>query len=144
MNLVNAGILIKTREANLTYYQANSHSPVFHALQLLIERTAGMSEAIRVVLLPLEASIERAFLYGSVAKGEERSESDVDLMVVGKASYLEIVSAVSPLQEQLGRDVNPTVFTKDEFRQRIRRGDRFLSRVMSEPIVDLIGGSHDA
>ena len=103
-----------------------------------------MSEAIRVVLLPLEASIEQAFLYGSVAKGEERSESDIDLMVVGKASYLEIVSAVSPLQEQLGRDVNPTVFTKDEFRQRIRRGDRFLSRVMSEPIVDLIGGPHDA
>jgi uncharacterized protein len=140
--LVDAGILIKTHEANLTYYQANPHSPVYEELKGLIEKTAGIAGLLRTALLPLEASIERAFLYGSVARGEERGESDVDLMVIGDVPFFDVVSAVSPLQETIGREINPTVFTEVEFQERLNREDPFITRVMREPKVDLIGGEH--
>ena len=97
-----------------------------------MEKTAGIAGALRSALLPLAGSIERAFLYRSTARGDERGESDVDLMVVGNAPFLDVVTAVSPLQESLGRDVNPMVLTPAEFRNRIEQGDPFLTRVMRE------------
>ncbi len=142
-NLVRAGILTKTREGNLTYYSANRSSPVFDDLKGLIEKTAGIPGAVRSALLPLADSIEHAFLYGSMARGDERGESDVDLMVVGDVAFLEVVKAVSALQETLGREINPTVFTRAEFRERIEDGDHFLTRVMSEERTDLIGGDRE-
>jgi len=142
--LAEAGILTKTREANLTYYQANRTSPVFDDLRGLVEKTAGIPGFLRTALLPLGGSIDRAFLYGSVARGDERAQSDIDLMVIGNVSFLDVVSAVSSLQASLGREVNPTVFTVQEFRQRLDHGDNFMTRVMREPKMDLIGGDRDA
>ena len=137
------GILTKTHEGNLTYYQANRLAPVFGDLRGLVEKTAGIAGALRTALLPLADSIEHAFLYGSIARGEERADSDIDLMVVGGVSFLDVVTAVSELQESLGREINPTVFTPTEFRQRIEEGDQFLTRVMSEQRTDLIGGDRE-
>jgi predicted nucleotidyltransferase len=140
--LTRAGVLVKEREGNLTYYRANRSSPVFDELRGLVEKTAGISVAVRSALLPLADSIEHAFLYGSVARGDERGESDIDLMVVGDVSFMAVVAAVSPLQETLSREINPTVFTSQEFRERLDQGDHFLTRVMSEERVGLIGGEH--
>jgi predicted nucleotidyltransferase len=142
--LESVGILSKTREGNLAYFQANRGCPVFADLRGLVEKTAGIAGFLRTALLPLADSIDYAFLFGSVARGEDRSESDIDLMVIGTASFLEVVGAVSPLQERLGRQINPTVFTPTELRERIDQGDPFLTRVMSETKTDLIGGSRDA
>jgi predicted nucleotidyltransferase len=141
--LTRTGILAKTREANLTYYQANRSSPVFDDLKGLVEKTAGIPGAVRSALLPLADSIEHAFLYGSMARGDERGGSDIDLMVIGDVAFLDVVSAVSALQETLGREINPTVFTRAEFRQRIEKGDHFLTRVMSSERTDLIGGDRE-
>jgi uncharacterized protein len=141
--LVDAGILIKTREANLTYYQANPRSPVYEELKGLIDKTAGIAGLLRTALVPLAGAIGRAFLYGSIARGEERGESDVDLMVIGDVSFFDVVSAVSPLQERIGREINPTVFTANEFRQRLDQADPFATRVMRQPKVHLIGGDHE-
>jgi len=142
--LTSAGILTKTREGNLTYYQANRLAPVFGDLRGLIEKTAGASGALRAALLPHADTIHHAFLYGSIARGEERGESDIDLMVIGDVPFLDVVTAVSPLQESLGREINPTVFTPAEFRRRIKEGDHFLTRVMSEERVDLMGGDRES
>lgn len=141
--LTSAGILTKTREGNLTYYQANQQAPVFGDLKGLVEKTAGITGALREALLPLADAIERAFLFGSVARGEERAGSDIDLMVVGDVSFMDVVAAISPMQESLGREINPTAFTRAEFRQRIDEGDHFLTQVMSEDRVDLIGGDRE-
>jgi len=142
-NLVRAGILTKMREGNLTYYQANRMCPVLDELRGLVEKTAGIAGALREALLPMADSIDHAFLYGSIARGDESSESDIDIMVIGNVRFLDIVSAVSPLQESLGREINPTVFTRAEFRQRVEQGDHFLSRVMREARTDLIGGDRE-
>lgn len=142
--LTRVGILTKRREGNLTYYQANRMSPVLDDLRGLVEKTAGIPGAVRSALLPLADSIDHAFLYGSLARGEERGTSDIDLMVIGEASFLDVVSAVSPLQETLGREVNPTVFTQAEFRQRMEEGDHFVTHVMREGKTDLIGGDRES
>lgn len=141
--LTRVGILTKRREGNLTYYQANRTTPVFDDLRGLVEKTAGIPGAVRSALLPLADSIEHAFLYGSMARGDERGGSDIDVMVIGGVPFLEVVSAVSALQVTLGREINPTVFTPAEFRKRIEDGDHFLTRVMSEERTDLIGGDRE-
>jgi len=141
--LAEAGILLKTREGNLAYYRANRAHLAFTELRGLVEKTAGISAFLRTALLPLAQKIEQAFLFGSVARGEERAESDIDLMVIGDVSFMAVVAAVAPLQESVGREINPTVFTASEFRKRLDQGDHFLSRVMQEDRVDLIGGEHE-
>ena len=142
--LAEAGILTKTREANLTYYQANRTSPVFGNLKGLVEKTAGIAGFLRTALLPLAGTIERAFLYGSVARGDERAESDIDLMVIGDVSFFDVVAAVSPLHESLGREINPTVFTSQELRQQLDQGDNFISRVMREEKIELTGDERES
>jgi predicted nucleotidyltransferase len=142
--LVRAGILTKTPQGNLTYYEANQACPVLVELRGLVEKTAGIAGALRAALLPLADSIDHAFLYGSLARGEERGTSDIDLMVIGEASFLDVVSAISPLQETLGREINPTVFTQAEFRQRMEEGDHFVTHVMREGKTDLIGGDRES
>ena len=137
--LVRAGVLSKTREGNLTHYQANRMCPAFDELRGLVEKTAGIAGALREALLPMADSIDYAFLYGSIARGEEGGASDIDLMVLGDVSFLDVVTAISALQEPLGREIYPTVFTRAEFRQRIEEGDHFLTHVMKQERTDLIG-----
>ena len=142
--LVRAGILIKTREGNLAYYQVNRAVPVFEELRGIVQKTAGIADLLRVALLPLSDSIQQAFLYGSTARGTEHAESDIDLMVIGDVSFFDVVSAVSPLQETLGREINPTVFMADEFEKRLAARDHFLSQVMQDERVDVIGGKRES
>ncbi len=142
--LVRAGILTRTREGNLAYYQVNRAVPVFEELRGIVQKTAGIADLLRVALLPLSDSIQQAFLYGSTARGTERAESDIDLMVIGNVSFFDVVSAVSPLQETLGREINPTVFMTDEFEKRLAARDHFLSQVMQDERVDVIGGKRES
>jgi predicted nucleotidyltransferase len=142
--LVRAGILSKTREANLAYFQANRTAPIYEELRGLVRKTAGTPELLRAALLPQAPSITRAFVYGSVARGEEGAASDIDLMVIGDVSFFDVVAAVSPLQQALGREINPTVFDSSEYARRLRAKDPFLTRVEKQPRIDLLGGNDDA
>jgi len=139
-SLVRAGILTKTREGNLAYFQVNRAVPVFEELRGIVQKTAGIADLLRAALLPLSDSIQHAFLYGSTARGTEHAESDIDLMVIGDVSFFDVVSTVSPLQETLGREINSTVFTSDEFKTRLEKQDHFLRRVMDGDRIDVIGG----
>jgi predicted nucleotidyltransferase len=138
--LVRAGILSKTREGNLAYFEANRMAPIYEELRGLVRKTAGIPELLRTALLPHAPSIARAFVYGSVARGEEGAASDIDLMVIGDVSFFDVVAAVSPLQQSLGREINPTVFDSAEYARRLRAKDSFLTRVEKQPRIDLIGG----
>jgi len=142
-NLVQAGVLTKTREANLAYFQVNRAVAVYNELRGIVQKTAGIPDFLRTALLPLADSIQHAFIYGSIASGTERAESDVDLMVIGDVSFFDVVSVVSPLQETLGREINPTVFTSDELARQLTARDPFLSQVMENAQIDLIGGDRE-
>lgn len=141
--LVEAELVTRTPRGNLVLFQANRRSPLFPALRELMVRTSGAADALRDALAPLAPRIRVAFVYGSVARGEEDAGSDVDVMVVGDVTFGEVVGALLPTQDVLGREVNPTVYPVDEFRTRAAEGSSFLTTVVSEPKVFLVGGTDE-
>ncbi len=138
-SLVSAGLVTRTVRGSQVYYQANRNSPVFADLRGLIVKTSGVADVIREALAPVAGSISFAFIYGSFARSEEKSVSDMDVMVIGDAGFGDVVRALGPAQERLGREINPMVFSTSEFNQRIADGEHFVSAVMREPKVMLIG-----
>jgi len=140
---VEAGLLVRTRRGNQVYYRANAASPVFAELKGLAVKTAGMADVLREALAGLTERIKVAFVHGSLARGAEKAGSDVDVVVVGAVTFSEIAAALRSAQEQLGREVNPTVYTVREFRKKLAAGHHFLTATVSAPKLFLIGGERE-
>ena len=140
--LSGAGLLRVTREGNQLHYQANQHSAIYHELSGIVKKTFAVGDVIRDALLPLQAQIAWAFIYGSLANGQETAHSDIDVMVVGEPSFTEVVNALYPAQEILGREINPKLFLVDEWIDRRREGDGFIKDVLAKPHIDLIGDAN--
>ncbi|MEK6709461.1 MAG: nucleotidyltransferase domain-containing protein [Nitrospinota bacterium] len=137
--LAEVGILRKRTRGRQVYFQANPDCPVFGELKGLLVKTAGVADVLRAALLPLADRIGAAFIHGSFARGDERRGSDVDLLVVGSATFAEVASALAPAQDALGREVNPTVYPPQEFRRRRAAGHHFLKSVLGAPRIFLVG-----
>ncbi len=137
--LADVGIIRRAVRGNQVFYQANTSSPIFSELKSLIAKTVGVHDVIREALIPLGRRIRLAFVHGSVARQEERAESDVDLMIVGDASFGEIVSRLEEAQKMLGREINPTVYPVAEFRLKLRSGSHFLKSVLRQKKLFIIG-----
>ena len=138
--LAEAGILRRTVEGRQVYFQANRESPIYPELQALLSKTVGLVDVVREALAPLADEIRVAFVFGSAARGELRRDSDVDVLVVGDASFTAVADALVTAQTRLGRDVNPTVYPPEEFRKKIHNGHHFLTRVLQEPRLFAVGG----
>ena len=132
-DLTKAGILKTHRQGRMAYYQANTDSPVFSDLRGLILKTAGLVDVLAGVLKPLAARLQQVFVYGSIASGSEQSDSDIDLMVVGKVAPAELALPLRRARQLLGRDINPTVYTPAEFDKKRTSKDHFLSQVLAKP-----------
>jgi len=138
--LLRGGIIERTTEGRQVYFAANAASPIFNELRSIVLKTAGVVDVIRECLRPLAGRVRAAFVFGSVARGTLRTGSDVDLMVVGDASFSEVATAIAPAQERIGRDVNATLYTPAEFRTKAESGHHFLSTVLKQPRLFAIGG----
>ena len=141
--LVAAGLVLRRAHGRQVYFRANPGSPVYQELRGLLLKTAGMADVLREALASLADRISVAFVYGTVARGDERQGSDVDVMVVGEVSFAEVVSTLAAAQERLGRDVNPTVLSNEEFRAKLKAGQHFVRSVMGREKVFLYGDEHD-
>ena len=141
--LADMGILICQTEGRQKYYQANKDCPVFAELRGLILKTAGLVDVLRGALKPLSKKIKLAFVYGSFAANSAKAGSDVDLMVIGSCSFGEVVDAVANAQEKLGREINPSVYPVDEFKNKIAAGHHFIKTVMAGAKIFLIGDEHE-
>ncbi len=126
------------------HYQANRESPLFSELCAIARKTFGLAEPIREALTPLASKIAAAFVYGSVAKRKDTASSDIDLMVVSDhVTYAEVFAALEPITSRLGRLVNPTVYTTKDFARRRKHANAFLTRVVAQPKVWVIGGEDE-
>lgn len=141
--LEKAGLVTARRVGNQKHYQANKEAPIFEELRSLVVKTFGVADIIKEALLPAWEQTEIAFIYGSMAKGLEHAGSDIDLMVIGTISNSELLKMLYPLRLKLGRPVNPTLFTRSEFAERIAQGKPFVNRVLEQPKI-YIKGSTDA
>jgi len=140
--LAEAGILKTSRQGRMVYYQANAESPLYPDLRGLLLKTAGLVDVLADALKPLLGKLAIAFIYGSIATGTERSESDIDLMVIGSISPSELALPLRRAREWLGREINPKVYTPAEFKRKRAGKDHFLTQVLSAPKLFVLGDSH--
>lgn len=141
--LESAGLITSEKIGNQKHYRPNPAAPIFEELRGIVIKTVGLADVLRDAILPLQDQVDLAFIFGSIAQGNERITSDIDVMVIGDASFEDVVHALYATQETSGREVNPVVMTVSEFRGNVLQGDRFVSRIVSEPKIFLIGGSDD-
>ncbi|GFO67215.1 hypothetical protein GMLC_07940 [Geomonas limicola] len=141
--MANAGMVTRYTSGNQVQYQAERDCPIYQELVGIFRKTSGLADVLRAALEPLSSTVASAFVFGSVAKGEERIDSDVDVLVVGSASFTDVVLALAEKQSQLGRDINPVVMTEGEFSSKLAAGEHFVSRIMNEPKIFLIGTEND-
>ena len=138
--LSEAGLLTVSKQGNQKHYQANADAPVFAELRGLVLKTMGVADVLRAALAPLAGQIEQAFVYGSVARQQETARSDVDLMVVSPSlGYGELFGALEAATQTLGRTINPTLYTPQDIAKRIEQDNAFVTRVLQQPTVWLIG-----
>lgn len=142
--LSEAGLLKVHRQGNQKHYQANSEAAVFSELRGLVMKTMGFADVLRSALLPLASQIELAFIYGSTAKQQDTAQSDIDVLIVSSTlGYGDVFGAVENASIQLSRKVNPTVYSRTEMSKRIKQEKAFMTRVLQQPKVWLIGGEDD-
>jgi predicted nucleotidyltransferase len=141
--LAEAGLLTREPLGNQVRYRADPSSPIFPELAEIFRKTVGLADVLRDCLSPLLAKMEFAFVFGSLARGEERATSDVDVFILGDISFAKVVEAFMPLQSRLGREVNPVLMSTTEFRIKVTERDRFVSRVLKEQKLFVIGTEDD-
>lgn len=141
--LSKAGILRRFEQGRHVYFQANQQCPVYEELRGLVEKTLAGPALLRQALAQLADRIEVAFVFGSVARGEDRAESDLDLFVVGEVSLQEVVTAISPLQQTLGGDVNPVIYPMAEVKAKLADGHHFLTTVVADDKIFVIGTQNE-
>ena len=136
--LETAGLLESRREGNLKYFSVVKEFPFYPELKKIIYSTVGLGDYLRTKLEDSE-SIELAFIYGSVAKNEETGKSDIDLFVVGEIEEEEFHRLVSDIEREISREINYTLMTKEEFRERDEKEEPFIKRVKKEEKLMLKG-----
>jgi predicted nucleotidyltransferase len=142
--LEGAELVTVNRVGKQKHYQANPAAAVFEPLRELILKTSGMADVLLAALAPAATEIRAAFVYGSIAKGEDSATSDVDVMVISDSlTYADLFALLEDATRQLGRDVNPTVYSPAELTTRVREKNSFATRVLAQPKIWLIGGEDD-
>jgi len=142
--LVDSGLVTVKRVGTQKHYQADPKSPIFAELCAIAQKTVGLAEPLGEALAPLAKSITAAFVYGSVAKRQDTAQSDIDLMVVSDSlSYADLFTVLEEATNRLGRTVNPTVYSSQELKKRVRADNAFIKRVLAQPKLWVIGDEHD-
>lgn len=136
--LEKAGLLKSHREGNMKYFTVVKEFPFYLELKKIIYSTIGLGDYLKERLKDSDL-IEFAFIYGSVAKNEEREKSDIDLFVVGDIEEEELHKLASEVEREIGREVNYTLMTQKEFGERSRKGEPFIKRIEKEEKLILKG-----
>lgn len=141
--LAQAGILRRKQDGNRVYFQANTDCPFLPDLQGLLTKTVGVIDVLREVLEPFAASLDWAFVYGSIARAEELATSDVDLMLIGHVGLVALAPALRRAEQRLGRPVNPTLYSREEFVTKLHAGHHFLQTVLDGDKLFIVGNPHE-
>ena len=139
--LVRLDLVQSRKDSNRVYYRAKTESPLYPEIRNLVLKTTGLSDLLKSALK--DKRIRLAFVFGSIANGEEKAGSDVDLMVIGQLGLRDLSRLLSGIEEKIGREVNPHVLREEEFRKRIRAKEHFISSVMETLKIFIIGSQRE-
>jgi DNA-binding transcriptional ArsR family regulator len=141
--LTEAGILTRRVDGKRVYFKADEVCPFLSDLQGLFIKTSGLVDVVRDALKPLRKRIETALIFGSIARGEELSRSDIDLLVVGELGLADLAPALKKAETRLKREVQAIVYRPAEFRSKVRGGEHFVTSVLAGPRLQIIGSLSD-
>jgi predicted nucleotidyltransferase/DNA-binding HxlR family transcriptional regulator len=140
--LAKLGLVEPRVDGNRRYYSAREDHPLYPEIRGLVLKTTGLADQLREALKKT-TSVRVAFVFGSVAQARERAHSDIDLLIVGELGLRELIKLLHGIADAVGREINPKVFTPEEFRRRKRIEDPFLSRVLAAPRIIVIGNEDE-
>jgi predicted nucleotidyltransferase len=158
--MTQAGLLTVKRIGNQTHYQANPASPVYDELISISRKTFGLADIIRQALQAdssfladdslftddpslAKGSIQYAFIYGSIAKGEDTAQSDIDLMIIGDdLAYADVMNLLIPIEKELQRPINPSIYTLEDFNKKLDEKNSFIVRVLEQKKINVIGNAN--
>jgi len=135
-------LLVSRRDGNRLYFRANTDHPIYPELHGIAIKTSGLKERLADALSGLEG-VSVAFVFGSIASGEDKAGSDIDLMVIGTVGLRDLAPRLRPLAEELGREINPHTYSKPRFRARSRKGDAFVGSILEAPKIFIKGGADE-
>jgi predicted nucleotidyltransferase len=142
--LQRSGLVSVESVGNQKHYRANRHSPIFEELQGLVLKTVALREPLKRTLEPYADKIKTAFVYGSVAKGTDTAQSDIDVMVIGDdLNYSELYTAFQHAEDRLLRKINPTFLSANEWRRRCSRDGSFIQKLSARPMMFILGSKDD-
>lgn len=138
--LVVAGLLTVERVGNQKQYQANLTASIFTELRGIVLKTFGLVDVLKQALAPVASQIHSAFIYGSIAKQEDTANSDIDLMLLSDTlAYPDLFLLLEKIEPQVARPINPSIYSVEEWQQKLREGNNFLIQVVKQPKIFLIG-----
>jgi DNA-binding transcriptional ArsR family regulator len=140
--LSKVGLIESRTDGNRRYYTAREDHPLYPEIRGLVLKTNGLADVLRRAL-EKEKRIKVAFIFGSLAQAREQAHSDVDLLVVGDLGLRDVTNLLDGAAEKVGREINPKVFTPQEFPRRKQAENPFLLRVLAEPRIFVIGDDHE-
>lgn len=142
--LTQAGVLCEHRIGNQRHFQANTACPIFEELRGIIRKTFGITAVLTQALAPLADQIAMAFVYGSVARGEENASSDIDLLVITETlAYPDVFPALADAEQQLARTINPTVYKPGDIERKQAEDNAFVNRLLKQPKLFIMGQESD-
>jgi len=142
--LVSAGLLVVTRTGNQHHYRANPENPVHQELVAIVRKTFGLVDVIHAELAPVFEQIYLAFIYGSIASGEDTASSDIDLLVVTDSlAYADLMTVLADAEKSLGRPINPSIYTAEQIKNKLEQKNSFLTRLMEQPKLWVKGSEDD-
>jgi len=137
-NLVKAGILKDERKANLRFFKLNKGYPLYEEIKKIVSKTLGIEAKLKDLANSLKG-IKCAFIFGSIAKGKEYSESDIDLMLIGEVDQDDLTKKVSQLENELNREINYHIISQQELVDKISNKNSFIGRILNEAKIILKG-----
>lgn len=139
-----SGLVRVHKIGNQKHYQSNRDAPIFEELRSIFIKTAGLADVLRSALGPIANRITLAFIYGSIAKGSDNAGSDIDLMLVGEGlAYADVYTALASCEAQLGRPVNPAIYSMAELQRKLADENAFITKVLAQPKIFLIGSGDE-
>ncbi|HAT1722153.1 TPA: nucleotidyltransferase domain-containing protein [Legionella pneumophila] len=141
--LAKSKVLLREQSGNQVYYQANRNFPIYTELASILKKTSGLVNVLFDFLTPLAEKIEVAFVFGSVAKGTENLGSDIDVLIIGEVDFTEAVEALYAAQASLGREINPKIYSREQWKASLQKQDLFIQEVLNNPKLFIMGAEHD-
>ncbi len=141
--LEDTGLIVKNKQGNRIYYKAKQLHPAFDDIKKALFKTVIFGDTLKAALAPIKHKILFSFIYGSMARAEESPTSDIDLFIVGHLGIKDMASILGSLGNELGREINPTVYPLKELKKKLKEQNPFISAIIRGPKIWLVGDENE-